>query len=251
MSMRRWLMVLGVAAAVACDDGAGPLGSNVQVSFATRDPAAVPSGARSSGWDAAAGSDTISDGTNTLIITKAEIVLREIEFERQEVAGCDVDPAGCEDVELGPVLVDLPLAAGAVQRFAAALPPGTYVELEFDIHKVTGDAADAAFRQQYPDFPVGTSIRVQGTFNGQTFEFRTELNVEQELNLVPALVIAETTTSTNVTIRVGLPGWFRGLDGKLVDPATGNKGGANESLILENIKQSIEAFEDDDGDGGR
>jgi hypothetical protein len=34
-----------------------------------------------------------------------------------------------------------------------------------------------------------------------------------------------------------------------VDPATGNKGGANESLVKENIKQSIEAFEDENHDG--
>lgn len=253
MRLPSWFMVLSVVGSLACDDSAGPLGSNVQVSFATRNPAAAPSGARSSTWDTAADADTIQDGANTLIITKAEIVLREIQFERQDVVDCDVvpEPAGCEDVELGPVLVDLPLAAGAVQRFAVELPAGTYVEVEFDIHKVTSDDVDAAFRQQNPNFPVGTSIRVQGTFNGQAFDFRTELNVEQELDLVPALVIADATTSTNVTIRVGLPGWFRGLDGKLVDPATGNKGGANESLILESIKKSIEAFEDRDGDGGR
>ena len=35
----------------------------------------------------------------------------------------------------------------------------------------------------------------------------------------------------------------------LVDPATANKGGANEGIVKENIKQSVEAFEDDDSDG--
>jgi hypothetical protein len=43
--------------------------------------------------------------------------------------------------------------------------------------------------------------------------------------------------------------WFRRGDGSLVDPATANKGGANEDLVEENIERSIEGFEDDDRDG--
>ncbi|HEX9582130.1 MAG TPA: hypothetical protein VF970_13595 [Gemmatimonadales bacterium] len=244
-------LLAGLAFALGCSDGAGPLNSNVQVSFATRDPAAPLAGPRSAaGATRATASDTLTDGTNTLIITRAEVVLREIEFKKLEVANCDAEPepAGCEDVELGPVLVDLPLGTGAVQKFEVDLPAGTYTEIEFDIHKVTSDAVDAAFRAAHPDFPVGQSIRVQGTFNGTAFVYQTELNVEQELDLATPLVVTDTTT-TNVTIRVGLAGWFRALNGSLLDPASGNKGQPNESLVNENIKESIEAFEDRDGDG--
>ena len=35
----------------------------------------------------------------------------------------------------------------------------------------------------------------------------------------------------------------------LIDPATANQGGANKSLVDNNIKNSIKAFEDDDHDG--
>ena len=241
-------------ASLACDNGTGPLNSNVQVSFATYDPAAAPRagafGAPAASRTATAG-DTLTDGTNTLIITKAEIVLREIEFKKLEVADCDVDPEppGCEDVELGPVLVDLPLGPGAVQQFEVDLPAGTYSEIKFEIHKVTSDAVDAAFRAAHPTFPVGQSIRLQGTFNDTAYVYQTELNVEQELDLASPLVVTDTTTGTNVTIRVGLAGWFRALNGKLLNPASGNKGQPNESLVNENIKKSIEAFEDRDRDG--
>jgi hypothetical protein len=34
-----------------------------------------------------------------------------------------------------------------------------------------------------------------------------------------------------------------------VNPATANKGGANEGLVKDNIEQSIDAFHDDDSDG--
>lgn len=237
------------AALVACSDGAGP-NQPLSLSFATRRPAGAASAALSPSFSIAA-SDPISDGTNTLVITKAEIVLREIELERQEVADCDVEPepAGCEDFETGPVLVDLPLGPGAEQLVAIEVEPGTYTEVEFEIHKVSsGDPEDAAFRQAHPEF-VDKSIRVQGTFNGQAFTFETDLDVEQELDLVPPLVVAEDATATNLTIMVELAAWFRAADGKLVNPASGNKGGVNEGLIKENIKQSIEAFEDDDRDG--
>jgi hypothetical protein len=35
----------------------------------------------------------------------------------------------------------------------------------------------------------------------------------------------------------------------LIDPDTANDGGPNKSLVEDNIKQSMEAFEDDDRSG--
>ncbi|HWP38912.1 MAG TPA: hypothetical protein VNL18_15305 [Gemmatimonadales bacterium] len=247
-------MGLVAVAAAGCSDGAGP-GTQpiVSLSFATRlpsgmSPQAAPGASQS--WSLAMANDTIKDGTNTLVITSAQIVLREIELERQEVTDCDVEPepAGCEDFEIGPVLVSLPLGPGATEQVAVEVPPGTYTEVEFEIHKVSSDPEDAAFRAAHPEF-ADKSIRVQGTFNGTPFTFESDLDVEQELDLVPPLVIADSLTSTNLTVRVGLANWFRGSDGKLVNPATANKGGANEGIVKENIKQSVEAFEDHDEDG--
>ncbi|HXV85120.1 MAG TPA: hypothetical protein VD793_00395 [Gemmatimonadales bacterium] len=255
--MKRWTTYsagLWALATVGCSDGAGP-GRAVSLSFATQLPAGAlgtpaafgsPSSARLS-----VAGDTLRDGTNTLVIESAQMVLREIELERQEVVDCDTDPepAGCEDFEIGPVLVDLPLGPGVTEQVVVDLPPGTYTEVEFEIHKISKDGQeDAAFRAAHPDF-AEKSIRVTGTFNGAPFTFESDLDVEQELDLSPALVIADSVTATNLTIRVGLANWFRALNGSLVNPASGNKGGSNESLVKENIKQSIEAFEDRDEDG--
>jgi hypothetical protein len=248
-----WSTGLLALAAAACSDGAGP-GPSVSLSFATRSsagaPLARPASAPGAATIALAG-DTLSDGANTLVINSAQIVLREVELKRQEVTDCDdePEPAGCEDFELGPVLVDLPLGAGAEEQVTVDLPPGTYTEIEFEIHKVSHDGQeDAAFRAAHPEF-AEKSIRVTGTFNGTPFTFESDLDVEQELDLSPALVIADSVTATNVTVRVGIANWFRASNGSLVNPDTGNTGGANESLIKENIKQSVEAFEDRDGDG--
>jgi hypothetical protein len=234
-------------AALACDNGTGPLKTNVQVSFATRGAAGATFAERAPSF--ALASDTLTDGTNTLIIDRVEIVLREVELKQQETVDCDVEPepAGCEEVEFGPVVVDLPLGRGARQEFSVEIPPGIYRSIEFEIHKVSGDDP-ATFRQQYP-YLADQSLRVQGTYNGQAFTFLSDLNVQQRLPFNPLLIITDTTTATNVTILVSIAAWFVGPDHKLRDPATGNKGGVNEGLITENIKQSMEAFEDRDFDG--
>lgn len=244
----------GLLLIAACSSGTGPgAGPNVSLSFSSRLPSGVvaaPSRAPAFGA-AVTGADTLTDGTNTLIITSAQLVLRKIELERQDVAsqcGTDPEPAGCEDFEVGPVLVDLPLTAGTDQQVAVNIPPGSYTEIKFTVHKVTGDAVDSAFVRQHPEF-LNQSIRVQGTYNGTPFTYQSDLDVDQELHLDSALVVSDTTTSTNLTIRVVLADWFRSSNGGLISPSTANVGGVNEGIVKENIKNSMKAFEDANRDG--
>jgi hypothetical protein len=237
----------------ACDLFGPGTNPRVSLSFSTRRPAGVvagPSQAPAFG-NAITGADTLKDGTNTLIINSAQLVLREIELEMTGV-NCDLTGAqtkGCEDFETGPVLLDLPLGPGATQEVAVNVPEGTYVAVQFEIHKVTGDdPADAAFRSAHPDL-VGKSIRLQGTFNGTAFTYETDLNVMQQLEFAKPLVVSSGTGATNLTIRVVLADWFKSPTGGLLDPATANKGQPNEGIVRENIKKSMQAFEDRDKDG--
>ncbi len=200
------------------------------------------------------GSAALPDGAaapvaQALVLTSVEIVLREIELRRSDTSDCDLLGAnddGCEKFEAGPVLISVPVDGTVSQEFSIGVPEGSYSEIEFDIHKVSsGDEADAQFLASHPTF-ADLSIRVRGAFDGTDFVFETDLDVEQELDFFPALQI---DASTNITITVGLDGWFVDGSGIVVNPATGNKGGENESLIKENIKNSIEAFEDSNRDG--
>ena len=234
----------------ACSNGNGPNGGQMSLTFVTRASTGAAVMADGSAALKSSAPETYTDGQNTLVISKVEMVLREIELERVEAANCaaQAEPDDCEEFEIGPVLLDLPLGV-ASREFAVDLQPGTYDELEFEFHKVSNDdPEDAAFRAAHPDM-VDKSIRVTGTFNGQAFTYETDLDVEQEFDLVPPLTIDENTTSANLTIRVGLEEWFRNQQGTLVDPQQANKGGQYEGLVKENIKQSIEAFEDHDEDG--
>jgi hypothetical protein len=247
--MKRIAIILTLAlGGAACSDGAGPADqAQVSLSFSTARSAAAPA----PGLFASVMADTLTDGQNELIITKAEVVLREIELKKVDVVECDsiMGSDDCEEFEIGPVLLDLPLDGQVQQAMAITPDPATYDELEFEIHKVSNDdPEDAAFRAAYPHM-VGKSIRVEGTYNAVTFVFETDLDVEQEFDLFPPITVDDLSTSTNVNVLLDLSAWFVDGAGSLVDPQSGNKGGTNESLIKENIKQSVEAFEDHDGDG--
>ncbi len=247
MRVWHWITPVLVTITIACGDGTGTqLAGNVAVSVATQSPrSSNPAAALSR---ARAFDDTITSDGDTIIVTRAQLVLREVEFARDETACAVENDPSCEDVEFGPVLVELPLVPGAVRQFAAELPVGTYVEVEFDVHKPDDDdPQDLDFLQRHPEF-VDVSIRVEGTFNGVAFVFISDLNVKQELDLVPPLILEE-SMATNVTIFVAIDSWFRRVDGTLVDPATANKGGTNENLVRDNIIASFRAFEDQDEDG--
>lgn len=247
----RTSMPLTLAAALlaaGCSDSGGN-GPNdaAQVSFSVTTSAAIGSPLSLD--------ETVVLGADEIVITSAQVVLKEIEFERSEASStCEDDVSGgsddCEELEVGPILLDLPLGSGIDREFAVVVDTGHYDELEFEVHKPEddGDAADQAFLAANPGFK-DVSIRVEGTFNGTPFTYLSDLGVEQEFDLAPPLVVAE-SGSVNVTLKVNLGEWFvNGARDGLVDPATANKGGANEGLVKENIKVSFEAFEDNDRDG--
>lgn len=199
-------------------------------------------------------STVIALGNDTIIVRRVEVVLREIELKRVEVAACD-DVRGnddCEEFETGATLVSVPLGATATATVVAVnAPPGLYDELEFDIHKPERPE-DAAFLDANPTWE-GRSTRVTGTYSQAgtrtDFTFTSDLNASQEVLLSPAITVSE-GAATNVTLRLDLARWFLNAAGTaLVDPASANKGQANENVVRDRIQASIDAFHDDDRDG--
>ncbi|MBE0595088.1 MAG: hypothetical protein IH616_22095 [Gemmatimonadales bacterium] len=250
MSKRVTAGLLIALGAAACSDGAAPGQPGISLSFTTV-TGAQSAVAAAPGFFASMMSDTVAASGDTIVITKAEIVLREIELKRVEYESCDASMSNddCEEFETGPVLLDMPLNGEVDQLVSIPAPVGTYDELEFEIHKVSNDdPSDADFRNQYPHM-TGKSIRIEGTYNGTPFVYETDLDVEQETELTSPIEVIDASTSTTVTVAIDLSQWFVDAAGNLVDPSTGNKGGANESLVKENIKRSMKAFEDEDHDG--
>ncbi|MCL7978818.1 MAG: hypothetical protein M8865_02880, partial [marine benthic group bacterium] len=79
--------------------------------------------------------------------------------------------------------------------------------------------------------------------------FVSNLSQEQEMELAPPLVVGD-GTAANVTLQVDVSTWFFAEDGvTLIDPSTASTGQPNESVVEENIQNSLHVYEDDDRDG--
>ena len=235
------LTALSSALALAGCDSTNTGREGVSISFSTRAPAV------------AAVSDaqfaiTVAEGANTLVITKAELVLRELELKLSSTSTCATGTVedSCERIELGPMKIDLPTTDVVASPISTTVPAGTYHEIEFDIRRPGTDPADAAFVAANPQFN-NVSIRVEGTFNGTPFTFTSQLDQEVQIDFNPPVTIAEGTN--NVTIAVDLRSWFRNSSGVLINPSTASPGQPNESSVTARMKASLRAFEDDDKSG--
>ncbi len=259
-----WTTALAALAAACSGDGAGPSRTSpITLHVATR-PSGPAAPATLLGQP-----DTLIAGGDTLVFDRVELVLRDIRFDRVEDDRCEEEEEsgghepdglgphhddgenhdGCEHFRTGPLLVDLPLGPGVDRVFSVAVAPGIYDEVRFKVHKPDGDDPDdARFLAQHPEF-AGVSIRVAGSYNGVPFTFSSDLSEEQEQDLVPPLVVADSTTNVDLTLRVDIHAWFADGAGGLVDPATANHGGLNEQLVRDNIRDSFRVFRDGDHDG--
>jgi hypothetical protein len=236
------MLFLGVA---ACSNSTGATRRAASVSFSGQGPAALAISAdRAPNFDI-----TVTTGANTLVITRAQIVIRSIKLKQAVTTACSDDDAvaeaDCEKTKIGPVLADIPVLASGVTSLAVSIPEGTYREIEFKIHKPGSDAADAEFKLANPAF-ANISMQVTGTFNGTAFTFTSTLSEKEELEFNPPIVI--NADNQNVTIQMNLSTWFT-VGGALVNPTTANAGGVNENAVKANIKASLKVLEDDNKDG--
>lgn len=245
--MIRRLALLGIAGmfgVAACSDSGPDLIPRVEFALSTRGAVTAAPGLHA----AASLSETYTDASgDTLILDSVFVVVRKLELKRSVAVACDSsssDSDGCEELKLGPFLVELPLGtAGAERQFTVAIDTGSYNKVEFEVHKA--ESGDTAFVAAHPGYN-GVSIRVVGSFNGTPFVYTTGLDVEQEIEFAPALVVGEGPTT--FTLFVDLSTWFKnGTD--VIDPVTAMGGGGNVSLVHENIQNSFQAFEDENHDG--
>ena len=250
----RALMLVPVFAVAACSDAAGPSASSL-VSVAFR---AAPS---TSGLSAARLlDDTTSNAlASDITLTKVQLVLSHIELSRID-SGCvradttddDVsDRLGdCHEIKLAPMLVDLPITPDAKVELSAPVPPGKYRNLHARITALTADSRQrgaADFIAANPDF-AGTSVRIEGTYQGKPFTFISNLRSEIYIPFRPPLDLTESTTPA-VTVAVDPSRWFKTQDGTTIDPTTVGLDQPNNVVIANNIRRSFRVFRDDDHDG--
>jgi len=242
-------LVVGLAGCgTGTDVGTNPNANLVTFSFVAPAGNGPAAGAAASLATDGSEGESYNDGQNTLTITKVELVIGD--FILQRFGDCDANPdaTGCDDFQIGPLLVDVPLGDLA-RQFTVEVDVGTYFGVEMEIYMASGNnPGDADFIAANPQMD-GNSIRIEGTFNGEAFTYTTDLDAHQGFFLEPPLVIDETKTSTNMTIVLNLDQFFVDESGTFVDPRLANVGGEFEVMVEENIVKAIKAFEDEDEDG--
>lgn len=206
----------------------------------------------------AAGSKLVQglEAGNGIAVDRVRVLVRRLRIEREgEHDGSELDSSDDKssasgddsEVELkaGPLLVDLTGAAldGAqVVKFTELkVEPGFYDEIKFKVAKISSDEvggnAGLAEMQQSQ-----ASVIIDGKIDGQPFKFVSGLEVEQEREI--RFEVSE--SSENVTLSLDPRGWFTGSSGTRLDPRQSDA----RSTIESNIKRSIDAFDDEDHDGG-
>ena len=221
---------LGLVSAfvLACGDATGPAESgNVTVKFAvTSSLSAAPGGL------ATAPADLPLDGDNgSLNIEAIWLVVDEFELERidgacDDVAAFEEDDDECEEFELEPFFVSVPLEGDGIGEVSADVEPGTYEELKFETKAPDDDGGEllSDIRANYfDDWPAEASMVVIGTFTpteGEAVSFRAyfdaEVKVELEFPEDDPLVVEE-GGDLSITVFVDPAIWFANDDGTVDD----------------------------------
>ena len=180
-----------------------------------------------------AATDPQPAATSGIALTRVRIALEKIELRSR-------DGDSRAEIAVGPVIIDLSSADldGRVHKvFDSTVPAGTYDKIEFEMHPLeratTAAGADDLVKQH-------ASAIIEGTFDGQPFSFVSAIEAEQEFE--GSFVV--TDKSSNVTFDVDTSKWFV-ENGAALDP----RDPANRAAIEDNLRNSIKAFQDDDGVG--
>jgi hypothetical protein len=171
-------------------------------------------------------------------IASAKVVLGEIEIENSSEDSMDFKSNT-------PLVVNLDLTGAPTNLGAVSIPFGTYEELEYEITRLTPQ--DTAVYNANPDLQ-GYSISIRGYVDGDTnavFTFKSAIEVEQEQEFSPPLVINDSSPLVVLMISIDTRMWFSAGAGTFLDP----RDPQNQQAIARNIQASINTYQDNDNDG--
>ena len=211
----------------------------VALRLATRPEALAPVTSRSAG-----DSTILSLGHDSIIIRRAELMVKDVLLAPVESGECDPEEEEeeCATLEPGPVRLPLPLNERTGPPITASVRAAKYIVFHFAFYvpEAGQNAAPA-------------SVRVEGTYSRAgkrtPFVYTSAFSEEHETGFLPAVTVAADST-TSVTLRLNLAAWFLNAEKKaLIDPETANEGGPNQQLVRDNIRTSVAAFRDENFDG--
>jgi len=228
--MTRFFAIVAAALVCACGSNNAPVSFSVTTARATASSQALVLG---SGID----------------VQRVRLNIGRLKLEQNESAaattasaatfehGSDDADAGTEEHEdgeaemrEGPFVIDLDATAltGAVTKvFDASVPAGTYHEFKFEVFPGAG--------------LQNASVIVDGTIDGQAFTFTSSLHASQKSE--GSFVVG--AGSANITLAFDPANWFGAAVATRLDP----RDEANRPAIENNIRASLNVFQDDDRSG--
>jgi hypothetical protein len=275
----------------ACSDSNAPGGASGTISLrVATTPSANVSAAAAISPSLVATPLTFTDGSgNVLVIELAQVVLKQVSFERADNA------AACPDGEHDPEHDATHHRQQGSDRHGANRPgmtSGAAFDAADQDEADDHDSCDArALGPILVDLPLNSGPQQQfaigiepGTYTAVRFHIHkansgseapfltehpefvgTSIRVTGTFNHEPftyttslnavqhqrfeSPVTVDASGTTDVTLLVDLSTWFLGPQGALIDPATAMPGGANEHLVWDNIRRSFQAFNDHDHNG--
>ena len=233
------LSLLGLVGAVACGDSTGVEGpQNVTVNFRVTDGSAPMATGPAVGPALVGGPLEIAGSNGTVSLDEIHIIINEVELKPAD-GSCDAveissSSDDCPEFEAPPRFLDLPLDGTPVDAVTAAIPTGTYKELDFEIEDLEDDEDEPGMAAQiemvrsqiltqFSNWPRKASALIVGSFQpvggtAEAFEVYIDAEIEIEFELVPNLVIADDgAASRSLTVDVRPEIWFLNPDGSVLD----------------------------------
>jgi len=174
---------------------------------------------------------------DSVVVNSARVVIRKVELESEEEDSLEFELKE-------PFIQDLNLLDNQTVLTTVNVPAAVYEELEIKVGPLRSSAG-----QIYQDNPElqDKSLLLEGYVvkgTQQDFSFSSEIELEQEYEFEPPVVVANNGV-TNLVLRVDVSGWFMGENDVTLDPTNAD----DHSQILNNIRKSFHVFEDEDHDG--
>lgn len=171
--------------------------------------------------------DTLRAGQDSILIDNIRLILGEsylLESEDSLFINRSESPSQIDfdEQSANPVL----LARGA-------FPEGTYEQIKLTIPKAPTESSGLI--RDHEDFVEGDiryTLIVEGTYNGETFTYKSERVFEPEFPFQPAIEVPEFNQAFAFLITNDVAGWFLSGNG-LLDPSNPD----NSTEINDNIDQ--------------
>lgn len=170
----------------------------------------------------------------TFTISNVKLLLKKIEVENEQNES--------EEIVMGPIVVNLILGNNNnTSVSSAALMPGTFTKIGFDVHQIEEGEHDPDHEfMEGNDEHHRFSVIVNGTLNGVNFVYKSRAHIRIEIELTTPITITG-SREINLVIAVDPYLWFKDADGNLLNP----NDPANRHIIDSNIRRAFKkAFQE-------